>query len=447
MRRQSVLYAAAIAMAAVLPFSLSLSYVPLSVALVVALSMRRLPKDFLLFVLLYVWRGITLLANGLPIKPLRDLYDKTGYVAFSPLRLTARRFNALMLTLALSSSAVALLGILAAFTGLFRTGWIYTSCLGNCQLRVKRTTEIKAVVLTNRERNRFVGGPRLTYDSPATLEPGEYTFHSYAGAIVKVRRKDVVLGEGWVGAYGERRFFRFNSFVGFYDHKMHSGAVFGILSVLFSSLGLFYSPLYLIFALLTLIATLLSGAKAYIFATLSAVLGVAYLRVGRLRELPKVLAGISLVGAAVLLHSPLREGFLWSAKARMSFWRIGVETFTKSPIFGIGYDNISQILEPYHAKGIVDNAAHLHSSYLNALAETGVVGFILSIAIMLYFIILFLRWAFEEEGFRRAYLLGVFLSLLVVALVGLVESNYDTAILNLLLTFLMGIGRALKWNI
>jgi len=98
-----------------LPFSLSLSYVPLTLALILSLyevlrGRASYPKDFLLFALLYVWRSLSLLVNGLPLKPVKDVYDKFPYPVFSALRLSERRLNVLLLALALSSSVVASLG-------------------------------------------------------------------------------------------------------------------------------------------------------------------------------------------------------------------------------------------------------------------------------------------------------------------------------------------------
>ncbi len=444
----TLLFYLAILMAVLLPLSLSLSYVPLTLALGLGLYValkggRRYPRDTLLLFLLYLWRAITLILNHLPLKALKDLYDKMPYPAFSLLNLNNRRLEAILMTLGGSASFVSLLGLTAAFSGAFRTGWVYTSCRGNCDLTVKRPTEVLPVVLTERERNFFVGGPEVRPGSPVRLKEGRYVFHSRAGAILKVRAGDVSLGKGWVGRYEERRFFNFTSFVGFYDHKMHSGAVFGILTLLYLTLGLFYRWYYLLLLPLLGAALLLSGAKSYILAVLLLAFGLLYSRMGRLRAYPHLLLALLLLVPPILLYSPLRDGFLWSLNARLNFWRIGLETFPSSPVFGVGYDNISSVLRPYYVRGLVDNYAHLHSSYLNALVETGVVGLLLVLTVLLYFLWKFFRMALKSSGLRRAYLLGVALSILLVGVVGTVETNYDTAILNLLLTFLMGVGSAL----
>ena len=421
MKVDTLLFYLAILMAVLLPLSLSLSYVPLTLALGLGLYValkggRRYPRDTLLLFLLYLWRAITLILNHLPLKALKDLYDKMPYPAFSLLNLNNRRLEAILMTLGGSASFVSLLGLTAAFSGAFRTGWVYTSCRGNCDLTVKRPTEVLPVVLTERERNFFVGGPEVRPGSPVRLKEGRYE---------------------------ERRFFNFTSFVGFYDHKMHSGAVFGILTLLYLTLGLFYRWYYLLLLPLLGAALLLSGAKSYILAVLLLAFGLLYSRMGRLRAYPHLLLALLLLVPPILLYSPLRDGFLWSLNARLNFWRIGLETFPSSPVFGVGYDNISSVLRPYYVRGLVDNYAHLHSSYLNALVETGVVGLLLVLTVLLYFLWKFFRMALKSSGLRRAYLLGVALSILLVGVVGTVETNYDTAILNLLLTFLMGVGSAL----
>ena len=449
MKGDKLLFILAVLMAFSLPFSLSLSYVPLTLALVLSFYevLRRkasYPKDFLLFVLLYAWRSLSLLLNGLPIKPVKDVYDKFPYPVFSVLRLSEGRLNVLLLALALSSSVVASLGILGAFSGAFRTGWVYTECRGECELTVKRSTDIMAVILTDKERNHFINGPRVTQDRPVHLSPGEYTFYSYAGAIVKVRKGDVTLGEGWKGRFEERRFYNFTSFVGFYDHKMHSGAVFGILTLLFLSVGLFYRWRYLVFVLPVFTALILTEAKAYILATLLLSLALLYHRAHLFRLYPYVVLWSVPVVTAGLLYSPLRAGFLWSLKARVNFWKVGVEAFPSSPVFGVGYDHVSSLLKPYYVKGLIDNTAHLHSSYLNALVETGVVGLILVLITVVYFTLKFLTASEKGPDYVRAFLRGVGVAVVLMGVVGVVETNYDTAILNLLLTFLMGVGEALR---
>jgi len=432
-----------------LPFSLSLSYVPLTLALILSLyevlrGRASYPKDFLLFALLYVWRSLSLLVNGLPLKPVKDVYDKFPYPVFSALRLSERRLNVLLLALALSSSVVASLGILGAFFGAFRTGWVYTECRGECRLTVRRPTEVVAVILTDKERNYFINGPRITHDGPVRLDPGEYTFYSYAGAIVKLKEGDVTPGEGWKGWFGERMFYNFTSFVGFYDHKMHSGAVFGILALIFLAVGLFYRWRYLVFVPLIFTALILTEARAYILTTSLLSLALLYHRVRVLRLYPYVLLGTVPMVAAVLLYSPLKAGFLWSLKARINFWRIGMESFPSSPVFGIGYDNISSLLKPYYLKGLIDNTAHLHSSYLNALVETGAVGLILILITTVYFALKFLMASRKGPDYIRAFLKGVGAAVVLMGVVGLVETNYDTAVPNLLLTFLMGVGESLR---
>jgi len=432
-------------MALSVPISLSLSYVPLSCGFLISLYLYirtpvSFPKDFLLFPLLYLWRGVTLLANGLPLYPLRDIYDKTGYLSFAAMRIDERKTNIVLVLLGVVSSLVSSLGVLALLPGVLRTGWIYSSCIGTCDLTVKKTTEIHAIILTDRDRNHFLNGPKVTHGKPIRLEPGKYTYHSYAGSVLRLRKEDVELGKGWVGDYEERRFYDFTSFVGLYDHKMHSGAVFSIIALLFLTLGLFYRRAYLWAVPLPTIALLLSGAKGYTLVFLILTTSLLYARFRLLHLLPHFLLWILPTSLTVLLHSSLKDGFLWSLKIRLNFWRIGAQNV--KPLFGVGYDNVSSLLQPFYERGVIDNTAHLHSSYLNSLVETGVLGFLLTIGILIYFTIKFyFRWK-RSRGYVATLSLATSLAIGLIGMVGLIETNYDTAIVNILLGFLMGISEA-----
>lgn len=100
-----------ILMASLIPFSITLTYIPLIlITLWMLMNFKRPAKDFLWIILLYVWRGITVIFNGGNIFKLRDLFDKFGYPAFSNFRINKVEY--IIYSFALSTSLLVIIGLI-----------------------------------------------------------------------------------------------------------------------------------------------------------------------------------------------------------------------------------------------------------------------------------------------------------------------------------------------
>jgi putative inorganic carbon (hco3(-)) transporter len=134
---------------------------------------------------------------------------------------------------------------------------------------------------------------------------------------------------------------------------------------------------------LFLLAILLCGSRG-------AVVGAAAIMLTALARSPKkigavVLAVIFVLSIWFVLPGASKERFssAWdwqndpNSASRVTFWKTGLRMFEENPIFGVGPGNFSQI-----------NAGHraAHSLYIQALAESGLVG---SIAIATLWILFF----------------------------------------------------------
>jgi len=64
---------------------------------------------------------------------------------------------------------------------------------------------------------------------------------------------------------------------------------------------------------------------------------------------------------------------------RSALWKMGLKAYTKSPVFGIGYRSIDDVLVEEMSKGAYINsgAGGLHNIYITVLVSCGAVGFIL----------------------------------------------------------------------
>jgi O-antigen ligase len=123
------------------------------------------------------------------------------------------------------------------------------------------------------------------------------------------------------------------------------------------------------------------GLLALAVIILAAVFGVIPFGISE-----RVLAAFGLAG--VSLDSVTAENF--SAVQRLAFWQAGYNMWNNNPLLGVGIGNYIEAYPKYAAQGWETVLGHAHDYYLNAAAETGVVG------LAAYLVLLFN--AFKQVG-------------------------------------------------
>ena len=344
MRKERVIEVLAILTVFILPFSITGTYIPLTLALILTFwKSFRFPKDFLLIFFLYILRLASLVFNGKNPLEIKDIYDKFGYPIFSNLRVSSYRILA---------------------------------------------------------------------------------FFAFSVSIL------VILGLFFNTLYGN-----FGDFKGFYGHKHHAASLLSFSSIAFFTITLFKNRLFLIPFFISIYGLLLTKAYTYIYFTSLALLFLLLKRINLLRNFFHLLFATVPIVLIFYFHSNLSPKLIWSFSERIEFWKIGLELWRENPFLGIGYSQISEFLKPYLERGILDNYAHLHNTYLNALAETGILGFVLVIGISFYFSLKYI-YLYTKTG--EIFPLILSLAWVVYSLAGFFENNFDTAVLNLTLYSFMG---------
>jgi O-antigen ligase len=144
------------------------------------------------------------------------------------------------------------------------------------------------------------------------------------------------------------------------------------------------------FALLTLnLLRLLIGtqnrAAAVAFA---AAIAVMWLQSNRKALWAAIAVPVSLVGLIVFMQTQFWDRFqdIWtggseqtSAFQRLEIWRGGVKMFADHPLFGIGVGNYANYIQQYEPQLGSDFVAH--NNFINLLAEAGLVGMLLYVAL------------------------------------------------------------------
>lgn len=414
MKGEKVYNLLAISMALILPFSISASYIPLTLGIIlIVLNKNKPPKDFFLIVFLYLWRFITLVFNHKLPTDIKDIYDKMGYPTFSGFKGDTKK---VIFAFALSTTFLAVLGFLSKSFGFLNINLTEYQCMENtCDVRF--------------------GKPKKVYINGDFVKIKNFSFK--AGDKMAT---NVYPGKGWkeVRKISVNPFYRniTYDFVGFYGHKHHTASLFSFSSIMFFCLALYSSPLFILAFIPSIYALILTNSYIYLYFTLLALSFIFFLRFGILKNFPYVLISTLPIIFALYFKSTLSPKLIWSFSKRTVYWEIGIDIWKNNPLFGVGYSQISKYLKPYFEKGLIDNTAHIHNVYINSLAEGGLIGFLIVLFITVFFI---LKYTFYYMRTGSVFALILATAWVVISSVGVFEVNFDTAVLNLCLYFFMGV--------
>jgi len=209
---------------------------------------------------------------------------------------------------------------------------------------------------------------------------------------------------------------------------------------------------WILYIVLTGAALLVSQSRGPWIAA-GIILGVAILTSSSRRAWP--LVGIGLVFLLVFAAVPtlrVRAASILdlshhSNKERMHMWRAGWQLWTSHPLLGIGPGNVKEVSVQYQNadERVWGPWGHLHSIYVNFLAERGALGllsFLLFIGALCRELVQAMRksagdaWASDVY---QAALLGVMGFLIG----GLTEASYNTAVVIMTFYFVIGLALAL----
>jgi O-antigen ligase len=179
--------------------------------------------------------------------------------------------------------------------------------------------------------------------------------------------------------------------------------------------------------------TVSRGGLVALAASLIAAIVVAGRRRGAVLGLTAaaVLATVIYFGAFAPAQARDRVLELEGGTGRTDIWTVGWRMVEDRPLLGVGAGNfpvasIHYLLEPgalMRTDFVVDNPKVAHNTYLNVLAELGVVGFVLFLAIVAFP----LWWAARAVGFAARAgdrQLEVLARAMVVVIVGLLAADF-----------------------
>lgn len=126
---------------------------------------------------------------------------------------------------------------------------------------------------------------------------------------------------------------------------------------------------------------------------------------------------------------------------RLTLWVTNLRIWKESPIFGIGYGENGRRLAEYYAKFQVPSETligHAHNQFLHFLAGTGLVGLIVYLVLIIYFLVLSIRvWRVVsiKNTFHQGLVLGCLGSQIMFHIGSLTEANFEHSKVRLVLIF------------
>jgi len=119
----------------------------------------------------------------------------------------------------------------------------------------------------------------------------------------------------------------------------------------------------------------------------------------------------------------------FSTLIRLAQWAAGINMFLAHPVLGVGAGNYSEVYPQYSVVCWPDSLGHAHNYYINAAAETGVIGLVVFLALTVAMV--FVGWRATQamlrsdvSGYGLALALGFFACIVTVIVHNVVDKLF-----------------------
>jgi len=242
-------------------------------------------------------------------------------------------------------------------------------------------------------------------------------------------------------------------FKGFHSHPLRFAGYFSIICVIAFSFGIFYCRKFLYLLPVIFLGLMLNGSRTYWFSVILTIFIISLLK----NKKTFIISLISVFLFLILFFNLFKDyknridnaisskHNTYHMSLRKNFWKAGIEIFLKNPFYGVGDGKVSIYLKDYKDKGLIDNTAHCHSIYINSLAETGILGFLILLFIFYHFIKKYYNeFKKSTDDFSKAFSVSLLGSFVNIFISGFTEHNIATFVIWGFLSFYMGIYESYK---
>ncbi|WP_299892044.1 O-antigen ligase family protein [uncultured Lacinutrix sp.] len=144
------------------------------------------------------------------------------------------------------------------------------------------------------------------------------------------------------------------------------------------------------------------------------------------------------------LYNPKAKTNLINGSGRDYIWESAIKDFKKSPVIGVGIGNWRHnskidISKNNTTEGIVFNT-HVHNDYLQSLAETGIIGFMLYLSVyIISLVLLFKRFIHSERASDRIFVIVIALALIGYMIDAFFNFPHHRAPIQIVFAFILAI--------
>ena len=147
---------------------------------------------------------------------------------------------------------------------------------------------------------------------------------------------------------------------------------------------------------------------------------------------------------------------------RLDLWSKAWHLFLKSPIFGIGFGRINDVYDVYdgiHLTGyegginfymgshIITDSSHAHNSYLQFLAETGLLGLGLLLLFWIFcFRMIFKAYFSANNTFSKNLHLAALSSIVILFVLALTENYFSASTVMVMISMVVSFSIGLSWQ-
>jgi O-antigen ligase len=168
------------------------------------------------------------------------------------------------------------------------------------------------------------------------------------------------------------------------------------------------------------IAAIAAGALALLFS-------VAWYAHLLPQSIQARVSGLVAIDTASLCRPPVAADI--SNLIRLAQWAAGINMFLAHPVLGVGAGNYSAAYPQYSVVCWPDSVGHAHNYYINAAAETGVIGLVAFLALTVAMV--FVGWRATQamlrsdtSGYGLALALGFFACIVTVVVHNVVDNLF-----------------------
>lgn len=128
----------------------------------------------------------------------------------------------------------------------------------------------------------------------------------------------------------------------------------------------------------------------------------------------------------------LRKNPLAHVQARFVYWQVAFENFGENPLTGIGFGSFNQVLNEYGNLGKAANTTEAHNFFIQMLSDTGIFGFLSSVALIGAVIGKGYKAVKTASAQRESlFYLSLFVGILASTLVALIDFNWSIPVVFL----------------